>query len=136
MSGSNFEKKKSILTILKVDSSRLYERVVERRKEYMLIFAVKRSREHFKEVFTSKYDTIQFAEMTLLSPELIGCLDAFYTKIDNLKWYLNSTEDMPATVEDKTGRDIKELKDSFETLKLYLEAELNVSAEQSEEVAS
>jgi hypothetical protein len=136
MSGSNFEKKKSILTILKIDSSRLFDRVVQRRKEYMVIFAVKRTREHFKDVFESKYDTITFSDLALLSPELIGCLDAYYSRIDDLKWYLNSTEDMPATVEDKTGKDIKELKESYETLKLYLEAELDVSTRNSEEVAS
>lgn len=136
MSASDFEIKKSTLTILKIDSKRLYERVVQRRKEYMMTFAVKRTREHFKDVFFSRYDTITFADLKVLSPELINCLDAFYNRIDNLRWYLNSTEDMPATVEDKTGRDIKELRDSYDTLGLYLEAELDVSQKQAEEVAS
>ena len=136
MSGSNFEIKKSVLTILKVDSMRLYERIVNRRKEYMLTFAVKRTREHFKDVFKSTYDTITFSEMKLVSPELIGCLDSYYSRVNDLKWYLNSTEDMPATVEDKTGKDIKEIKETYDTLVLYLEAELDVSNKQSEEVAS
>ena len=136
MRNTDFENKKSTLTILKLDSKRLYERVVQRRKEYMVTFAVKRTREHFKDVFFSRFDTITFSELKSLSPELISCLDNFYGFIDDLKWYLNSTEDMPATVEDKTGRDIKDLKESFDTLVLYLEAELDVSAEKTEEVAS
>ncbi len=136
MSDSNFEIRKSILTILKLDSKRLYERIVERRKEYMATFAVKRTREHFKEVFKSRYDTITFSDLKLLSPELIGCLDSYYTLVDNLKWYLYSTEDMPATVQDKTSKDVKELKGSFDTLSLYLDAELDVSQQASEEVAS
>lgn len=136
MSISEFETKKSILTILKLDSKRLYERVVERRKEYMATFAVKRTREHFKDVFFSRYDTITFTDLKILSPELIGCLDNFYGFVEELKWYLMSTEDMPATVEDKTGRDIKELKNSYDTLVLYLEAELDVSSVKSQEVAS
>lgn len=136
MSGSNFETKKSVLTILKLDSKRLYEHVVQRRREYMATFAVKRTREHFKDVFFSRYDTITFSDLKILSPELIGCLDKFYGFVEELKWYLMSTEDMPATVEDKTGKDIKELKGSYDTLVLYLEAELDVSAQNSEEVAS
>ncbi len=136
MSVSEFETKKSVLTILKLDSKRLYERVVERRKEYMATFAVKRTREHFKEVFFSRYDSITFTDLKILSPELIGCLDNFYGFVEELKWYLMSTEDMPATVEDKTGRDIKELKNSYDTLVLYLEAELDVSSVKSAEVAS
>jgi hypothetical protein len=136
MNESKFENRKSVLTILKVDSTRLYERIVERRKVYMSTFAVKRTREHFKEVFKSRYDTITFTDLKILSPELIGCLDSFYTLVDELKWYLFSTEDMPATVEDKTGRDVKELKGAFETLTLYLEAELDVSQQKAEEVAS
>lgn len=136
MSISEFETKKSVLTILKLDSKRLYERVVERRKEYMATFAVKRTREHFKDVFFSRYDTITFTDLKILSPELIGCLDNFYGFVEELKWYLMSTEDMPATVEDKTGRDIKELKNSYDTLVLYLEAELDVSSVKSQEVAS
>jgi len=136
MSISEFETKKSVLTILKLDSKRLYERVVERRREYMATFAVKRTREHFKDVFFSRYDTITFTDLKILSPELIGCLDNFYGFVEELKWYLMSTEDMPATVEDKTGRDIKELKNSYDTLVLYLEAELDVSSVKSQEVAS
>ncbi|MBK26644.1 MAG: hypothetical protein CME70_21770 [Halobacteriovorax sp.] len=136
MSVSEFETKKSVLTILKLDSKRLYERVVERRKEYMATFAVKRTREHFKDVFFSRYDSITFTDLKILSPELIGCLDNFYGFVEELKWYLMSTEDMPATVEDKTGRDIKELKNSYDTLVLYLEAELDVSSAKSQEVAS
>lgn len=102
----------------------------------MATFAVKRTREHFKEVFKSRYDTITFSDLKILSPELIGCLDSYYTLVDNLKWYLYSTEDMPATVQDKTEKDVKELKGSFDTLSLYLDAELDVSQQGSEEVAS
>lgn len=136
MGKSNSEEKKSILTILKLDMERLYERIVQRRKEYMLAFAVKRSRLHFKDVFFSHYDTITFSDLKSLSPELINCVEAYYSKVDNLKWYLNLTEDMPATVEDKTHRDIAELKHSYETLLIYLEAELDVSQKASSEVAS
>lgn len=136
MSSKDFEAKKSTLTILKLDAERLYERVIQRRKEYMLTFAVKRTREHFKDVFFSRYNTITFSDLKILSPTLISCLDRYYTEVDNLRWYLNSTEDMPATVEDKTGRDIKELRESFETLMLYLEVELDVSHKDTEEVAS
>jgi len=85
---------------------------------------MKRTRDHFPAVFSSRYDGVDICDLKYLSEDLLISLNIFYKKIEEMRWYLQSTEDMPATVEDKLKRSLKELKPSYDTLVLYLEGEL------------
>ena len=46
-----------LLIILKNDAQRLHERLIYREVEYLKILSLKRTREHFKAIFKSIYDT-------------------------------------------------------------------------------
>lgn len=116
-----------IALLLKLDAKRLYERIRDRRAEYIGIFAMKRTRDHFPQIFKTVYHEAKLQELVHCSPESIVALDNFYSKADEMKWYLYSTEDMPQTVEDKIDRFVRELGVLHETLSLYLEADLGVS---------
>lgn len=114
----------SILTLLKIDANRLYERLKYREVEYLGVFALKRTREHFKEIFKSRYDQILVSELKHIDSEVLIEADKFYNEIDQLKWYLYNTEEMPGAVENRVYKALKTLESSIETLNLYITAQL------------
>ena len=115
-----------VLTLLKLDAQRLFERIEYRRPEYIQIFSVKRTREHFPKIFKNRYDEVKLSELKSCSPEVIVGLDNFYSKVDELSWYLGVTEDMPITVEEKIKSFIGELKVLHQVLQTHINAELNI----------
>lgn len=118
-----------MLMLLKLDAKRLFERIKYRAPEYMYEFSLKRSRDHFPAVFTNRYDQTTIKELMLCGQEVIAGLDLFYTKVDEMRWYLNHTQDMPNRVEDKIHSHIRELEKHFETLNLYIDVEMGLVAQ-------
>lgn len=119
-----------ILTILKLDAERLFLRLKEREVEYLHIFSQKRTREHFKEIFKSRYDLISPSDLKFCSEDVIMALESFYRKIDDMRWYLYHTEDMPGTVDESVRFFLRELKSLYNTLSLFINAELQVDDEE------
>lgn len=120
------EEAQRILVILKLDAKRVFERIKYRETEYLNVFSMKRTRAHFPEIFKNRYDAVTAKELMQCSEEVIVGLDQFYSKIDDIKWYLNVTEDMPSKVSDKMRHHIKELENFFHMLTLYIDAELGL----------
>jgi Mg2+ and Co2+ transporter CorA len=116
--------------LLKLDAKRLFERIKYRAPEYMYDFSLKRSRDHFPEIFTNRYDTVAIKDLMLCGQEVIAGLDQYYSKIDEMRWYLNHTQDMPNRVEDKVHGHIRELEKFYETLSLYIDVEMGLISEQ------
>lgn len=119
----DFETQK-ILLLIKIDSERLFERIKYRKPEYLNTFALKRTREHFSQIFKNRYENVGIDLLAFCSKETLVAIDNFYSKADDLHWYLNHTEDMPNTVEDNLNFYIKDLERLINTLKLYLNADL------------
>jgi hypothetical protein len=115
-----------VLVLLKLDAKRLFYRIRDREPEYLAVFSLKRSRTHFKEIFQSRYDDIKISELLHCSQDVIVGLDQFYSKVEELKWYLGYTEDMPGSVDEKVHHHIYELSTLYETLNLYINAELGL----------
>jgi len=123
------EQSERVLMLFKLDAKRLFERVKYRAPEYVSEFSLKRTREHFPEIFKNRYDSAQIHELIHCGPEVIVGLDQFYTKIDEMRWYVNHTQDMPSKVEDKIYSHIRELEMYYDTLNLYIDAELGLTDE-------
>ncbi len=113
-----------LLTILRLDAQRVFERVKYREAEYMHHFSAKRTRDHFPEVFKNRYDEATISDLLLCGEEVIIGLDQFFFKVDELKWYLMVTNDMPATVHEHVRHGIRELEIAYDILQLYINAEL------------
>lgn len=120
--------------LLKLDAQRLYERIKYRAPEYVAEFSLKRTRDHFPEIFKNRYDHTQIHELMLCGPEVIVGLDQFYSKIDEMRWYVNHTQDMPSKVEDKIYSHIRELQMYFDTLNLYIDADLGIASDSTKEI--
>ncbi|MGZ3787977.1 MAG: hypothetical protein ACXVLQ_05605 [Bacteriovorax sp.] len=119
-----------MLMLLKLDAKRLFERIKYRAPEYMYEFSLKRSRDHFPEIFTNRYDKVTMKELMFCGQEVIVGLDQFYSKVDEMRWYLNHTQDMPNRVEDKMHSHIRELEKFYDTLNLYIDVEMGLINEQ------
>lgn len=116
---------KKTLILLRFDSNHLYDRILLRFDEYIDVFSRRRTREHFKEIFKSRYDGISFDDLRALSEELIVALDRFYSLVKEMDWYFYQTEDMPSQAKEKGLYYLNAIKESFAILSSYLEAELN-----------
>ena len=124
MKSKNDEHTQRILLLLKNDANNLFNRIQERKSEYLEIFALRRTREHFPMIFKNRYEETSLADLSNCSSELITILDQFYNQVEEVSWYLYQTEDMPNTVEDYIDRKIRKMESLIETLNLYINAEL------------
>lgn len=130
MKSRNNEYTQRILMLLKIDANNVFERIKTRKTEYLEIFALRRTREHFPMIFNNRYEETSLEHLAFCSTELITTLDQFYTPVEEMKWYLFKTEDMPNTVEDFINRKVVRMEKLLATLNLYLDAELGIQSEQ------
>ena len=121
-----------ILIILKLDAQGLYDRIKKREREYIGVFAQKRTREHFPAVFKTRYDGTSLNDLKHCSEDVIIALDKFHRIVDEMRWYLMVTEDMPGTVTDKLLVMINNLEEQYEMLMLLIDAELGVSGKRED----
>ena len=115
--------------LLKVDANNVYDRIKTRKSEYLEIFALRRTREHFPLIFHNRYHATTIMDLSRCSTDLITTLDQFYTTVEEMSWYFYHTEDMPNTVEDYIDRKIAKLGKLHATLNLFLDAELGIDAD-------
>jgi Mg2+ and Co2+ transporter CorA len=130
------EETQRMLMLLKLDAKRLFERIKYRSPEYMYEFSLKRSRDHFPAVFNNRYESSTIRDLMLCGQEVIAGLDQFYSLVDEMRWYLNHTQDMPNRMEDKVHFYVRELEKFFETLNLYIDVEMGLLKEQTNETDS
>lgn len=130
MKSRNDELTQRYLTLLRLDAKNVFARIRDRKNEYLEIFALRRTREHFPMIFNNRYEKTTVSDLVHCSTDLIELLDQFYTMVDDIKWYLFKTEDMPNTVEDYIERRIIRLQKILTNLNLYIDAELGVVTEQ------
>jgi hypothetical protein len=136
MKSKNDEFTQRVLMLLKLDSKNLFNRIKDRKNEYLEIFALRRTREHFPMVFKNRYENTTIAELSHCSTDLINSLDQFYSIVDDLSWYFYHTQDMPNTVEDYLNRKITKLEKVLSTLHLFLDAELGIVGLSADELNS
>lgn len=129
MKSRNDEATQRVLMLLKLDATNLFNRIKTRKSEYLEIFALRRTREHFPMIFDNRYEGTSLSELSHCSTDLITGLDQFYTHVEEIKWYLYQTEDMPNTVEDYIDRKIRKMEKLLGTLNLFLDAELGIQTE-------
>ena len=118
-----------MLLLLKIDANNVFQRIKTRKSEYLEIFALRRTREHFPKIFSNRYETTTIEDLSHCGTDLIISLDQFYSLVEDMSWYLYQTQDMPNTVEDYIDRKIIRMEKVLGTLNLYLDAELGFESE-------
>lgn len=129
MKSRNDEATQRVLLLLKIDANNVFKRIKTRKSEYLEIFALRRTRDHFPKIFNNRYESTSIADLSHCGTDLITSLDQFYTLVEEMSWYLYQTQDMPNTVEDFIDRKIIRMEKVLHTLNLYLDAELGFESE-------
>lgn len=120
------------LNLIELDAKSLMERAIKQKEEYIEIFASRRTRDHFDKVFYHRFFQLNYQELSYLEEETAIALFDFYNQVNRISWYLLSTQDMPATLEEKLHYKLGVLQELFEKLELFLGAQIAVERNKSD----
>ncbi|MBP9673716.1 MAG: hypothetical protein KBD63_01355 [Bacteriovoracaceae bacterium] len=124
MSLQDKEIARRIYLLLKIDARTLFNRISSRSFEIVEIFASKRTRDHLKDIFRNRYEETSVHELKNCSEEVIQALNEFYTEMDNLRWYLQYSTDMPTAIEAHLLRVIHLLELHLQNLESFIDKEI------------
>lgn len=119
-----------VLVVIRLDAQRLYERIRYRESEYMHHFSAKRTRNHFSHIFQNRYESLGVHDLMKCGEEVIVGVDQFYHQVDEMRWYLMVTEDMPGKVQERVDHFIHQITEAYELLQLYISVELGLQEPQ------
>jgi len=84
--------------LLALDASNVMRRLRARQDEMVSLFSRLRDREPLLGTIRTWFPTITLAELNALEPQHQRAVNAFYELLDDLRWYLQYTQDMPRQV--------------------------------------
>lgn len=84
--------------LLALDAARVLKRLEVKQDEMVALFSRHRSREPMLTVLKSWFTSITFPELALLEPHEQKAVAAFHDALEELRWYVHYTDDMPSTV--------------------------------------
>ncbi len=84
--------------LLAVDAGNVIQRLVSRQQEMVALFSRRRDRTPMMDAVRSWFLSITFGELSVLPPAEQKAVSLFYELLDELRWYLQYTEDMPTQV--------------------------------------
>ena len=102
--------------LLAVDAANVVRRILARQEEMVALFSRRRDRTPMMEAVRSWFLSITFGELALLEPAEQKAVSQFYELLDELRWYLQYTEDMPTQVLQKVALYIGRLETSHRKL--------------------
>lgn len=102
--------------LIALDAANVVARLVARQQEMVALFSRKRDRTPMMEAVRSVFASITFGELARLEPIEQRAVSAFYELLDELRWYLQYTEDMPTQVLTKVGLFVGRLEAAHRTL--------------------
>ena len=85
--------------LVKEDMQQLMQRLNGRMEDALRMFSQKRTRDHFKEIFFNRYKVFSTSELSDIPNTVFSEVVSYYEGVDEIYWYLMSTEDMPSLVE-------------------------------------
>jgi len=112
--------------LLQLETKRIYERLKEKKEEFVLLYSLKRTRRPFEILFESKLKNLNLSFFENFSEEICLAYFQFFSSIEELEWYLLFTEDLPLSLEQHVEKLLKTCKCYYDVLQLYLRAELEV----------
>ena len=84
--------------LLSMDADTVIKRLASKQEEAVGLFSRLRTREGMVELCRSGFTTITFSELVRLDPAEQQAVEAFHHVLNELRWYVRYTEDMPSTV--------------------------------------
>jgi hypothetical protein len=113
---SSRAEKDRVRHLLALDATAVMRRLADRRDEMVRIFAHQRDRRALVEPLRSTFDTVRFSDLAILSVPEQRVVHDFHEALDDLRWYLQYTVDMPGTLEQRLHHYLRTLAGTFEKL--------------------
>ncbi|MFZ5443416.1 MAG: hypothetical protein ACOZQL_25640 [Myxococcota bacterium] len=95
--------------LVSLDASRVVRRLEQKQDEAVALFSRLRTREALVALCRSAFTTITFPELARLSPKEQRAAQGFHDVLDELRWYVSYTEDMPSTVKTTVSQYVRRL---------------------------
>jgi hypothetical protein len=102
--------------LLSLDAANLMKRLLVRQTEMVALFSRMRSRAPMLEAVRTWFGTVTFGELVVLEPVEQRAVSHFYEVVDEVRWYLEYTEDMPGTVLQKLAKRVVQLEKAHRAL--------------------
>ena len=102
--------------LIALDAANVVKRLGTRQHEMVALFSRKRDRTPMMEAVRSVFASITFGELARLEPQEQRAVTVFYELLDELRWYLQYTEDMPTQVLTKVALFVGRLEAAHRTL--------------------
>lgn len=97
--------------LLALDAANLMSRLRARHADMVALFSRLRDRGPLLETVQCWFTSISFGELCLLSPAEQLAANGFYELLGEVRWYLQYTEDMPGTVQQRLGTFLRRLEE-------------------------
>ena len=118
----NEQRQKQAMYVILCDARSLIARISERKDDYISIFAMKRTREHFEHIFRSKFDITTPDLLSYCPEEVISLYYQLHDEVERLKWYLVHTDDMPNAIDEVITRDIHSIELTYKDFSQKVES--------------
>lgn len=92
------ERADQVRHLIALDATNVLRRLAARHDEMVTLFSRLRSRAPLLETIASTFQTAEFEALAGLTRKEQTAVNAFYESLDELRWYLQYTEDMPLMV--------------------------------------
>ncbi len=102
--------------LLALDAERVMARLSKRQGEVVKLFSRLRDREPLLAMVDSWFGSATFTELATLEPFEQAAAHAFHDVLDELRWYLTYTEDMPLTVQSTLDQFARRLDEAHRAL--------------------
>ncbi|MBX5480300.1 MAG: hypothetical protein IRZ16_00405 [Myxococcaceae bacterium] len=106
--------------LIALDAQNVLRRLRARAEEMVSLFSRLRDRTPMIETARTWFLTITFSELSLLEPAEQKAVNAFYDALDELRWYLQYTEDMPGQVQTRLSQLLRALEEQHRALTLAI----------------
>ncbi len=90
--------------LLALEISRIVDDLDVRKEFLIQMWSLHRQREPFLETVFSRWTTLDFTDLSLLSLEEVVVVESFYRELDEFRLYIRFTQDMPTMMTTRYGQ--------------------------------
>ena len=105
-----------VRNLFALDAANVMARVVRRREQMVELFGAKRDRTALLEPLRAWGPSAGFPDVVVLTRREQGAVSAFYEALEELRWYVTWTSDMPGTLDIILHSHVRALEEAYAKL--------------------
>jgi hypothetical protein len=93
-----------VARVLAWEVARVVRQLAERKRWLLRVWSRHRARQPILDTIFVRWNTATVSELAALPPHVLDALEAFYAVVEDLRLYVQFTEDMPLALEEELER--------------------------------